>query len=272
MSHIEDVKKAVEYIKRKIDFRPEVGIVLGSGLGDLAYEIENKTVLSYADIPGFPVSTVKGHAGNLIFGQLKGKNVVAMQGRFHLYEGYPISKVVLGVRVMGLLGIKILFVTNAAGGINKSFAPGDLMVIRDHINFSGENPAIGEENLQFGPRFFDMTYAYDQQLIQMAKKVYEENTIPYREGVYACFKGPSYETPAEINMLSIMGADAVGMSTVPEVIAARQMDIRVFGMSCITNMAAGISKDRLSHQEVVETSNKAKASFIKIITDMIGKL
>ena len=272
MSNLNEVVRAVEYIKQRIDFVPEVGIILGSGLGNFVDEIENKSVLPYADIPGFPVSTVKGHAGNLIFGKVHRKNVVAMQGRFHLYEGYPISKVVLGVRVMGLLGIKTLFVTNAAGGVNEAFAPGDLMVIRDHINLSGENPAIGEEIPQFGPRFFDMTYAYDTELIQKAKKVYEQNGIPYREGVYAFLKGPSYETPAEIKMLSIMGADAVGMSTVPEVIAARQMNIRVFGVSCITNMAAGISKTKLSHQEVVETSNKVKSSFNKIMTDMVREL
>jgi len=272
MLFLEEVLIAVEYIKKKISFSPEIGVILGSGLGDLVNEIENKSVFPYNDIPGFPVSTVKGHAGNLVFGQLQGKNVVAMQGRFHFYEGHPISKVVLGVRVMGLLGIKTLFVTNAAGGINKSFAPGDLMVINDHINFSGENPAIGEEIPEFGSRFFDMTYAYDRELIKKAKKVYERNGIPYREGVYAFFKGPSYETPAEIKMLSIIGADAVGMSTVPEVIAARQMNIRVFGVSCITNMAAGISKNRLSHQEVVETSNKVKSSFTKIIADMVKEL
>jgi purine-nucleoside phosphorylase len=215
---------------------------------------------------------VKGHAGNLIFGKLQSKNVVVMQGRFHFYEGHPISRVVLGVRVMGLLGIKTLFVTNAAGGINPSFSPGDLMVIKDHINFHGENPAIGEEIPEFGPRFFDMTHVYDTGLIQKAQKVYKQNGIPYREGIYAFFKGPSYETPAEIKMLSIIGADAVGMSTVPEVIAARQMNIQVFGVSCITNMAAGISKAELSHQEVVKTSSSVKSSFMKLITDMVGVL
>ncbi|MDD4569933.1 MAG: purine-nucleoside phosphorylase, partial [Tepidanaerobacteraceae bacterium] len=209
---------------------------------------------------------------NMIFGRIKDKNIAVMQGRFHFYEGHPISRVVLGVRVLGLLGIDTLFVTNAAGGINESFKPGDLMVIKDHINFPGENPAFGEEIPEFGPRFFDMTFAYDKELTEKAKIVYEKNNVPYREGVYAFYKGPSYETPAEIRMLSFVGADAVGMSTVPEVIAARQMDIRVFGVSCVTNMAAGISKTKLAHQEVVDTSQRVKKSFIKIITDMIGQV
>lgn len=270
MSYLEEMLKAVEYIKEKISFSPEIGIILGSGLGELVNEVEKQVVIPYSNIPGFPVSSVKGHAGHFIFGRLQEKNVAVMQGRFHFYEGHPISRVVLGVRVMGLLGIETMFVTNAAGGINKAFKPGDLMVIKDHINFPGENPAFGEEIPEFGPRFFDMTGAYDPELIEKAKKVYDKNGVPYKEGVYVFYKGPSYETPAEIKMLSIIGADAVGMSTVPEVIAARQMNIKVFGMSCITNMAAGISKTKLSHQEVVETSRKVKESFIKIITDMIG--
>lgn len=269
MSYLEEVLRAVEYIKPKLNSCPKIGIILGSGLGDLVHDVKDKVVIPYSDIPGFPVSTVKGHAGNLIFGKVRSRNVAVMQGRFHFYEGHPISRVVLGVRVMGLLGVETLFVTNAAGGINKSFVPGDLMVIKDHINFPGENPAFGDEIPEFGPRFFDMTHAYETELIEKAKKIYEKNKVPYREGVYAFYKGPSYETPSEIKMLSIIGADAVGMSTVPEVIAARQMNIKVFGVSCITNMAAGISKTKLSHQEVVETSNKVKESFIKIITDMI---
>lgn len=272
MSYLKEVLQAVDYIKKKIDTPPKIGIVLGSGLGELVNEVQDSVIIPYSEIPGFPVSTVKGHAGNLIFGKLAGKEVAVMQGRFHFYEGYPISKVVLGVRVMGLLGIETLFVTNASGGINSSLEPGDLMVIKDHINFPGENPAIGEEIPEFGPRFFDMTFAYDRTLIAKAQEVYTKNEVPYKEGVYVFFKGPSYETPAEIKMLSIIGADAVGMSTVPEVIAARQMDIKVFGISCITNMAAGISKNKLSHQEVVETSQRVKEDFIKIITDMVAEI
>lgn len=272
MPYREEVIQAVDYIKNKIDAQPKIGIVLGSGLGEVVEGIEDKTVIPYSNIPGFPVSTVKGHAGNLVFGKLEGKNVAVMQGRFHFYEGHPISKVVFGVRVMGLLGINALIVTNAAGGINTSLKPGDLMVIKDHINFAGENPAIGEEIPEFGPRFFDMTHAYDLELIETAKKVYEKNKAAYKEGVYAFLKGPSYETPAEIKMLLAIGADAVGMSTVPEVIAARQMNIKVFGISCITNMAAGISKNKLSHQEVIETSERVKKDFIKIISGVVAEM
>lgn len=272
MPYKEEVLQAVDYIKNKIDVPPKIGIVLGSGLGEFAEKVQDKTIIPYAEIPNFPTSTVKGHAGNLVFGKLNDKNVAVMQGRFHFYEGHPISKVVFGVRVMGLLGIKTLIVTNAAGGINTYLEPGDLMVIKDHINFAGENPAIGEEIPEFGPRFFDMTYAYDPELIEIAKKVYEKNDVAYKEGVYAFLKGPSYETPAEIKMLATIGADAVGMSTVPEVIAARQMDIKVFGVSCITNMAAGISKNKLSHQEVIETSERAKKDFIKIISEVAAEM
>lgn len=272
MTYINDILKSVKFLENKVKVKPEIGIILGSGLGDLVDRVEQKTKIPYSSIPGFPVSTVKGHAGNLIFGKIGDKNIVIMQGRFHFYEGYPMSKVVLGVRVMGLLGVKTLFVTNAAGGINEAFEPGDLMVIKDHINLSGENPAAGEEISQLGPRFFDMTFAYDKKLIDQAKEVFKENSVSYKEGVYAFFKGPSYETPAEIKMLSTLGADAVGMSTVPEVIAARQMGIEVFGVSCITNMAAGISKTPLSHQEVVETSLKTKERFIKIISDMVKRI
>ena len=185
MSYFEDVLKAVNYIKGKISFKPQVGIILGSGLGKLVDYVEDKVVIPYSDIPGFPESTVKGHAGNFIFGQIRGKDVAVMQGRFHFYEGHPIFRVALGVRVMGLLGIKCLFVTNAAGGINKSFKPGDLMVIKDHINFPGENPAFGEEIPEFGPRFFDMTHAYDEELIEKAKKVYENGALLQRRRI--CF-------------------------------------------------------------------------------------
>ncbi len=269
MAYLKEILQAVNLIKEKTNYLPELGIILGSGLGELVNEVKKQVAIPYSDIPGFPVSSVKGHEGNLILGQLQRKNVMMMQGRFHLYEGHPVSKVVSGVRVMGLLGIKTLFVTNAAGGINKKFRPGDLMVIKDHINFPGENPAFGQEIPEFGPRFFDMTYAYEPKLIEKAKEVYKINEIPYKEGIYAFYKGPSYETPAEIRMLSTIGADAVGMSTVPEVIAARQMRIKVFGISCITNMASGISKAKLSHQEVVNTSNRAKEDFTKVITQMV---
>jgi purine-nucleoside phosphorylase len=269
LSYVDDVKSSVSYLREKVDQIPETAVILGSGLGDFADYVEDKLTISYSKIPGFPVSTVKGHEGNLIFGKVNGKNIAVMQGRFHFYEGYSMPKVVHGVRVLGLLGIKTLVVTNAAGGINPSFEPGDLMVINDHINLSGENPAAGPEIAEFGPRFFDMTHAYDVELIEKARKIFKNNGIKYTEGVYAFFKGPSYETPAEVRMIKLLGADAVGMSTVPEVIAARQMGIKVFGVSCVTNMASGLSDKPLSHQEVVETSNKAKEKFIKIIREML---
>jgi len=272
MSERERLLKTVSYLKNKVKIKPEIGIVLGSGLGELANLVEDPLIIPYKDIPEFPVSTVKGHKGNLIFGNINGKNVAMMQGRFHLYEGYPVNKVVFGVRVLGLLGIKTLIVSNAAGGINENLQPGDLMVIKDHINFVGENPAGGEEIEELGPRFFDMTCAYDEKLRSIAREVFEELGVSFKEGVYAFFKGPSYETPAEIRMLKILGADAVGMSTVPEVIAARQMGIRVFGISLITNMAAGISKAPLSHEEVLDVSKKAGEKFVNIILGVVEKI
>jgi len=272
MSYKEELFNALAFLKEKVNRKPEIGIILGSGLGELGDLAKDPVIISYMDIPGFPASTVKGHRGNLIFGKLRGKDVVMMQGRFHLYEGYPVNKVAFGVRVLGLLGINTLIVSNAAGGINEDLRPGDLMVIKDHINFTGENPAIGEEIDELGPRFFDMTVAYDEKLRRMARQVFEDSGEKFKEGVYAFFKGPSYETPAEIKMLKILGADAVGMSTVPEVIAARQMGIRVFGVSLITNMAAGINKEPLSHEEVLDISKKAGRKFIDIILRFIERI
>ncbi|MCF6097743.1 purine-nucleoside phosphorylase [Thermovorax subterraneus] len=272
MGYYGELKKSAEYIKSRVMLQPEIGVILGSGLGDFADGLEERVVIPYAEIPGFPVSTVKGHKGNLVFGRINGKNLAVMQGRFHLYEGYPIQKVVFGTRVLGLLGISALIVTNAAGGINENFRPGDLMVLKDHINMTGENPAAGEEIPELGPRFFDMTFAYDAELREKAKQVFEEAGLEYKEGVYAFMKGPSYETPAEIRMLKAIGADAVGMSTVPEVIAARQMGIRVLGISCITNMAAGILDKPLSHAEVLEVSEKVKEKFVRVLSSIIGKI
>ncbi|MDN5331794.1 MAG: purine-nucleoside phosphorylase [Tepidanaerobacteraceae bacterium] len=272
MGYYGELKKSAEYIKSRVMMQPEIGVILGSGLGDFAEGLEERLVIPYAEIPGFPVSTVKGHKGNLVFGQINGRNLAVMQGRFHLYEGYPIEKVVFGVRVLGLLGIRALIVTNAAGGISENLSPGDLMVIKDHINMTGENPAAGEEIPELGARFFDMTFAYDAELRDKAKMVFEELGLEYKEGVYAFMKGPSYETPAEIRMLKIIGADAVGMSTVPEVIAARQMGIKVLGISCITNMAAGILDKPLSHAEVLEVSEKVKEKFVRALSSIIGKI
>jgi purine-nucleoside phosphorylase len=270
MSKLDDVLEAVNHIAKIDGRRPHTGIILGSGLGKFVDMVEDAVIIPYSGIPGFPKSTVKGHKGNLVMGRINRKDVVVMQGRFHLYEGYDISEVVFGTRVIAFLGIENLYVTNAAGGINTSLRPGDLMVIKDHINFSGENPACGEEIPELGPRFFDMTYAYDPDLKERAKVIFKRNDTGYKEGVYAFFKGPSYETPAEIRMLKKMGGDAVGMSTVPEVIAARQIGVKVFGVSCITNMAAGISDSLLSHSEVIAASEQAQDILTRILIDMIG--
>ena len=234
---IERIDKAADFVRSRIgDARPEVGIILGSGLGKLGDSIEGKTVIPYREIPGFPVSTAVGHKGNFIVGTLGGKTVIAMQGRFHYYEGYPMELVVLPVRVMKRIGIRRLFVSNAAGGVNFDFRIGDLMVIRDHINLL-PNPLVGQNLEEFGPRFPDMTRPYDPSMIRAAEKIAAEEGIELKKGVYLAGTGPSYETPSEYKYFRLIGADAVGMSTIPEVIAARHSSIPVFGMSVITNEA-----------------------------------
>ena len=234
---IERIDKAAEFVKEKLGgLEPVVGIVLGSGLGKLADRISDRTTITYKEIPGFPVSTAIGHKGNFIAGTLGGKKVIAMQGRFHYYEGYPMELVVLPIRVMKRLGIQYLFVSNAAGGVNFDFRVGDLMIIRDHINLL-PNPLVGPNLEEFGPRFPDMTRPYDPALIKSAEKIASELGIPLKKGVYIAGTGPSYETPSEYKYFRMIGADAVGMSTIPEVIAARHASIPVFGMSVITNEA-----------------------------------
>lgn len=250
----------------------EVGVILGSGLGGYVDALEDAKSIAYADIPGFPVSTAPGHAGRWWTGRLHGKRVCMMQGRFHAYEGYDLSEVTLPVRVMALLGVKTLLITNAAGGVNTDFRPGDLMLIRDCINFSGMNPLKGPNLDQFGPRFPDMTRAYDRELIALCRHQAESLGIAVREGVYMWFSGPTYETPAEIRMARVMGADAVGMSTVPETIVARHCGIRMLGVSCITNMAAGIPDQPLCHEEVTEVANRVKATFRSLLDATIEAL
>ncbi|MDO5378347.1 MAG: purine-nucleoside phosphorylase [Clostridia bacterium] len=247
----------------------EIGIILGSGLGDYADALEKADRLPYGEIPGFPVSTVAGHAGKLLCGMLHGKRVMMMQGRFHYYEGYSMKDVTLPVRVMQSVGVKTLIVTNACGGINLSFAPGDLMVISDVFSLTGQNPLIGQNLDAFGPRFPDMSCAFDRELRGLAHAVAKKQGFELREGVYAQMTGPCYETPAEIRMLRTLGADAVGMSTVPEVIVARHGGMRVLGISCITNMAAGILDQPLSHAEVTETANRAKGRFQALIDGVV---
>ncbi|KXZ39662.1 purine-nucleoside phosphorylase [Alkalithermobacter thermoalcaliphilus JW-YL-7 = DSM 7308] len=269
---MENIMKAAQFIESKIDVKPEIGLILGSGLGVLADEIEDAKVIKYEEIPNFPVSTVEGHKGQLVIGKLEGKNVIAMQGRFHYYEGYTMQEATFPVRVMKSLGVETIIVTNAAGGVNKSFTPGDLMIITDHINFSGNNPLIGPNDNRLGVRFPDMSKAYTPELIQLSKQAASELNIDVKEGVYAFMTGPSYETPAEIRMLDKIGADAVGMSTVPEVIVARHSDMNVIGISCITNMAAGILDQPLNHEEVIETTQMAKEKFIKLVKKIVNKI
>jgi purine-nucleoside phosphorylase len=272
MNLLEKIKESRDYIKGRRDDNPSIGLILGSGLGILADEIENSTVIPYKDIPNFPLSTVEGHKGQLVLGNLQGKKVVAMQGRFHYYEGYSLQEVTFPVRVMRFLGVENLIVTNAAGGVNKDFRPKDLMIIKDHINLTGQNPLIGKNYNELGHRFTDMTQAYDRGLIDAAKAAGEKLNINLKEGVYLWLTGPNYETPAEIRMARVLGADAVGMSTVPEVIVAVHGGMKVLGISCITNMAAGILDKPLNHEEVIETSEVIKDSFIKLVKEIVKNI
>lgn len=272
MNYLDKIKESVDYIKSKYNVKPSIGLILGSGLGSLGERIEDPIIIDYKDIPNFPISTVEGHKGQLILGLLGGKNVVAMQGRFHYYEGYSLNEVVFPVRVMIGLGIKNLIVTNAAGGVNEKLLPGDLMIIKDHINFTGQNPLIGKNYKELGPRFVDMTQSYDKNLIDLTVKVGEKLNISLQEGVYMWLTGPTYETPAEIKLARVLGASAVGMSTVPEVIAASHQGIKVLGISCITNMAAGILDKPLNHEEVIETSLKVKEKFEKLVIGVLANM
>lgn len=260
--------ETTEYIKGQGMIDPVIGLILGSGLGDLADEIEDAIELDYHDIPGFPVSTVEGHEGKLVYGSLSGKKVIALKGRFHYYEGYDLTKVTFPVRVFKELGVKAVVVTNAAGGVNESFAPGDLMVITDHLNLTGENPLIGQNIAQHGPRFVDMTQTYSPRGQQLLKDIANKHNFPLKEGVYTWFTGPTYETPAEIRAVRTLGGDAVGMSTVPEAIVAKHCGLEVIGISCITNLAAGMQAE-LNHEEVVEVSAQVKPRFKLLITELI---
>lgn len=252
--------------------KADIGVILGSGLGDYAEALEDAVKLPYSEIPGFPRSTVAGHAGMWCCGTLHGKRVVMMQGRFHYYEGYGMKDVTLPVRVMQKIGVKTLIVTNAAGGVNLGYHPGELMVIGDIFSMTAQNPLIGPNLDAFGPRFPDMSCAFDKELRALAHECANEQGFALREGVYAQMTGPTYETPAEIRMLRTLGADAVGMSTVPEVIVARHGGMRVLGISCITNMAAGILDQPLNHAEVTETANRVKGQFKNLLDRIIEKM
>lgn len=269
MDLITKIKASADYILKQSKYTPEIGLILGSGLGSLADSIEDAEYYNYSDIPYFPTSTVEGHKGRLVIGMLGGKQVIAMQGRFHYYEGYSMNEVTFPVRVMKLLGVSKLVVTNACGAANPDLAPGDLMVITDHINFCGTNPLIGANLDEFGPRFPDMSEAYSLELRNKVLSIGENLGLNLKQGVYTMFSGPTYETPAEVRLARILGGDTVGMSTVPEVIIANHCGIKTVGISCITNMAAGILNQPLSHEEVMKTSAKVKNDFIKLMNKIV---
>ena len=266
---MQKLEESAAYVRSRVGTEPiEIGMILGSGLGELANEVEDAVVVPYHDIPHFPVSTVPGHAGRLVVGRLQGRRVLVMQGRFHFYEGYSMETVVFPVRVMRLLGIVNLLVTNAAGCVNTAWNPGDLMIISDHIKLIADNPLRGANPAQLGERFFDMGSAYPEALRRIARDCGRKLGITLREGVYQLFTGPSFETPAEVRFARICGADAVGMSTVPEVIAARHAGMKVLGISCLTNMAAGILDQSLNHAEVLETGERVKSTFVALVKEI----
>lgn len=266
------IEKAVEFIKTKITENYEIGIILGSGLGTLGEKIQNPQYVDYKDIPNFPVSTAPGHVGRFVFGTLNNKKVMCMQGRIHLYEGYPVESVVMPIRVMKMMGVKTLIITNAAGGINENFDVGDIMVISDHINFTGRNCLIGKNDDRFGVRFPDMSFGYSPELSKVAFDCAKKLGIKLQKGVYIGCTGPSYETPAEIRAFRIMGADAVGMSTVQEVIAANHCGINVLGFSLISNKAAGRSGERLTEEEVLTIGKQKSEEMQTLITKIVGEL
>ena len=255
------INDAAQYIKARITAAPSIGLILGSGLGDFADGLENRVVIPFAEIPDFPQPTVEGHAGAFVIGSCQGKTVVALQGRIHYYEGHPQQVITIPVRVMALLGVKQIVLTNACGGVNLSFTPGDLMLIADHINLSGDNPLIGPNLDDFGPRFPDCCDIYTARLRAAIKEAAASAGISLQEGVYGMYSGPNYETPAEIRMYRVIGADVVGMSTVPEALVAAHCGMEVVGISCITNMAAGILPQKLSHAEVTEVANRVHDKF-----------
>ena len=268
----EKLMRCHENVRMKTDFVPKVAIVLGSGLGDYAEDVRVAYELSYSELEDFPISTVPGHAGKFIFGFVDDIPVACMKGRVHYYEGYPVSDVVLPIRLLKLMGSEILFLTNAAGGVNTSFHAGDLMMIKDHISAFAPNPLIGPNIEELGVRFPDMSSVYDRDLQKLLVRTAKENRIYLQEGVYAQMTGPSYESPAEIRMLRSLGCDAVGMSTVVEAIAARHMGMKICGVSCISNLAAGMSANPLSHREVQEAADMAAPNFKKLVTEAVKSM
>ena len=266
------LEESVTSIRSRFAHPVDVAVVLGSGLGDFADTLHNKVVIPYNEIPHFHQSAVPGHAGNLVLGELDGLHLACMQGRFHFYEGHTMQDVTYPLRVFKKLGARFMLVTNAAGGINPNFKPGTLMLISDHLNLTGDNPLVGKNWDDLGPRFPDMTDAYNADLRKLAKKSAGNINVHLAEGIYAGMRGPTYETPAEIRMLKTLGADAVGMSTVPEVIVANHMKIKTIGISCITNLAAGISKEKLDHAEVMETADRVRGEFTALLREIFAQL
>ncbi len=264
--------ETVNYLKEKVKEIPKIAIILGSGLGSLADDIEDKIVIPYKDIPNFPISTVQGHKGELIFGTLNGVPIIAMNGRFHYYEGYDLKETTYPIRIFKLLGVETLILTNAAGGINLTYEKGDLMIIEDQLSFFAESVLRGPNLDEFGERFIDMSNVYTKEYIEILKPIVKEVTGKCNIGVYAYMKGPTYETPAEIRALRVMGADAVGMSTVPEAVVARHSGLKCVGITCITNMAAGIFNETLSHEDVKETASRVEENFKKVIKEFITKI
>lgn len=264
-----DVMTAAEHIRRYTTQKPTVGIILGSGLGSMVDRMENKECIPYKDIPGFPISNIAGHADQLVFGTVGKCHLVAMQGRFHYYEGFSMQQVAFPIYVMQQLGVASLIVTNACGGINESFVPGDLMLIEDHINLLGRNPLIGPNDERFGPRFPDMSEVYSRRLMKHAEDMASQLCVPLQHGVYAIFPGPCYETAAEIRAYKALGADAIGMSTVPEATAAKYLGMEVMGIACITNMATGIAKTMHSHEEVLSVADASSKRFCALVEKIL---
>ena len=272
MNYLERINKAADFIASKIDFKPEIGIILGTGLGSLAEYIENPTIIDYKDIPEFPVSTVAGHAGRLLIGTLEGKKVIAMQGRFHYYEGYSMQDITLPVRVMKVLGSKLLIASNACGGLNPDFSAGDIMAITDHINMMGSNPLIGANLDEFGPRFPDMSEVYNKEYLSQLLAIAAKQNIKLQQGVYCAISGPNYASKAELRMLITIGADTIGMSTIPECMAARHSGLKVLGVSCITDMAIPDTMTSPTHEEILKVAEGVKPKFVSLLSQFIKEV
>ena len=271
MHKTNEILEAKAYIEKHTKVTPTIGIILGSGLGPFADTLEDAVHIPYDEIPHFAKSAAVGHANELVIGTIAGKTVVAMKGRFHYYEGFTLDQVTFPVRVMKALGMEKMIVTNACGAVNTDFSPGDLMLITDHINLTANNPLMGPNNDELGVRFLDVSEVYSKQLRSVVSEVAKDQNVTLQEGVYAWWTGPTYETPAEIRMIRTLGADAVGMSTVPEALIARHAGIETVGISCLTNMACGILDQPLNHEEVIETAERVKSTFLKLVTEVIAR-